>query len=326
MKLNYSNSIMPLYLDRTTVSTIQLVQKIEARLTELEEYAHQWYLNTLPLIAFLQYRSQKREEMSARFILLIELKIAGLLSFEDANLFFSRLSAWKDHMMKRPFAQISLAAREMRKIIGMLCNTVIGCQSLLQGISQNNKLIYLLPLAIARDRLEQHLTEACEDFDQELIKYLTRDQHTFNTTLQSIRQAQNTCIQIRQARQSSLIAEPPRTTRSLATFVSTTPPLSLPLTAETPTLPPLDNKHNLAFSTTQTQKKRKRRAPQPSTDFTQGKKKHTPDPASNSAASLMIQRGMWQHASLEISLPNRIHHRQQYPAQTNPAFDLKIQH
>ncbi|MBS0350671.1 MAG: hypothetical protein JSR33_05715 [Proteobacteria bacterium] len=287
MKFNHSDSIISPYLDRTIVSAIQLVQKVQARLTELEEYAHQWYLITLPLIAFLQYRSQKREEMSARLILLIELRIAGLVSFEDANanLFFSRVSAWKDHMMQRPFAQISPAAQEMRKVIGMLCNTVRSYQSLLQRISQNNKLIYLAPLAIARDQLEQHLTEAREDFDQELAKYLNRDQHTFNITLQSIRQAQSTCIQIRQARRSILIAE-------------------------APLLPPLDNKYNLALSTT-TQKKRKHQALQPCTDFTQGKEKRIPDSVLNSTTSLMIQRGMWQHSSLKISSPGRVHHRQQ---------------
>jgi hypothetical protein len=309
MKLNNPHPISPLQLNSAIDEHTELAPTIEARMTALKQKADQWRLYVSPLIALQQDQYRQQEKLSAQFIQLIKFLITGLLSFEDTHIFYDQLSVWKDQMMKQTFAQISPVAQEIRNIIGMLRNTVIGYQGLLQNISRNNRSICVLPLIIDRDLLEQQLTKTCEEFDQEMAKYLDHDKRVFDTTLQSILQAQNTCIQIRQVMQLSLITEPPRITHPFSTPVSTIPTLSLPSTPETPTPFPLDDKYSRVFSSTQTQKKRKHCAlSQLSIDPVQNttvlsllKKNRAPDPAFSSAANLMIQRGMWQHASPEIS-------------------------
>jgi hypothetical protein len=310
MKLNNPHPISPLHLNSETDEHTKWVLTIEARLTELKQKAHQWSLYASPLIALQQDQYRQRAKLSAQFIQLIKFLITGLHSFEDTHLYYNQLSVWKDHIMKQTFAHISPVAQEIRNIIGMLRNTVIGYQGLLQNISQINRSICLLPLIIDRDLLEQQLTKTCEEFDQEMAKYLDHNKRISHITLQSILETQNTCIQMGQIMQLSLITEPPRITHPFSTPVSTMPTLSLPSTPETPTPFPLDAKYSRVFSSTQTQKKRKHCAlSQLSIDPVQNttvmsllKKNRAPDPASSSAASLMIQRGMWQHASSEINL------------------------
>jgi hypothetical protein len=311
MKLNNPPPISPLHLNSETDEHTKLVLTIEARLTTLKQKAQQWCLYALPLIELQRDQYRQREKLSAQFIQLIKFLITGLLSFEDTHIFYDQLSVWKDQMMEQTFAQISPLAQEIRNIIGMLRNTVISYQGLLQNISRTNRSICVLPLIIDRDLLEQQLTKICEGFDQEMAKYLDDDKRVFHITLQSIQETQNTCIQIGQVMQLSLITEPPKITHPLSTPVSTMPTLSLPSTPETLTPSPPDAKYSRVLSPTQTQKKRKYYASsQPSVDPVESKtvmsllkKNRVPDPTSNSAANLMIQRGMWQQVSPEINPP-----------------------